>query len=80
MVTANPEVQDILNRVRSWSIDDRRRLVEEILKSLRSQPVASPAKKTLQDLRGLLRVEGVEPPDDAECRQILEEELIKKHL
>lgn len=38
-----------------------------------------PRKGSLRDLLGILKT-GAPPPDDAECRSILEDELIRKHL
>jgi hypothetical protein len=36
-------------------------------------------KESLKDLKGILKTDAP-PPTDDECRAILEEELVKKHI
>lgn len=70
------EVQEIVDRVRSWPADARIGLAEEILATVperrRTRPTGS-----LRNLLGLLRGAG-SAPNDAECRRILEDELLRR--
>ena len=46
----------------------------------RDSPLGQPPRKgSLKGLLGILKTDAL-PPTDEECRAILEEELIKKHL
>jgi hypothetical protein len=50
------------------------------LETIETQPVSPSTRKgTLKDLLGILKTDG-SPPNDDECRAILEDELVKKHL
>src|SRR5947207_266974 len=70
------EVQGLLKR-------DRPPLDDEIVKPLETietHPVSRPPRKgSLKELLGILKMDAP-PPNDEECRAILEEELIKKHI
>jgi hypothetical protein len=51
-----------------------------ILETLEVPAVAQPARTmSLKDLVGMLKTD-CPPPTDEECRTIVEDELIKKHL
>ena len=51
-----------------------------ILETIETHPVSPPPRTgSLKDLLGILKTDAP-PPNDEECRAILEEELIKKHL
>lgn len=71
------KARQIVDQVRDWPDEARRELAQEILSTL---PTSSePRRGSLKDLLGLIKTAGP-PPTDAECRAILEEELIRKHL
>jgi hypothetical protein len=51
----------------------------KLLETTETHPVNPPPRKgSLKDLLGILKTDAP-PPNDEECRAILEEELIKKH-
>ena len=52
----------------------------KLLETAETHPVSPPPRKgSLKDLLGILKTDAL-PPNDEECRTILEEELTKKHL
>jgi hypothetical protein len=70
------EVQGLLKTDRPPADDESVKLLETI----ETHPVGQPPRKgSLKDLLGILKTDAP-PPTDEECRVILEEELIKKHL
>ena len=70
------EVQDLLKTNRP-SPDDE---TVQVLESIETHPVGQPPRKgSLKGLLGILKTDAPTPTDE-ECRAILEEELIKKHL
>lgn len=81
MSTADAEaLSDVLNRVKDWPPGRRITLARRILETVETQPPAAPTVRgSLRDLLGILKT-GAPPPTDDECRAILEDELIKKHL
>lgn len=73
-------LEEIIKELTSRPSAERLRLARMILETIETQPVtAPPGKGTLKDLLGLLKTDAA-PPTDEECRAILEEELIEKHL
>lgn len=72
------DVRDIVDQVRSWPESVRIGLAKEILSTIQVTG-GTPRKKSLKDLLGLMRVRGA-PPGDRECQQILEGELLRKHM
>jgi hypothetical protein len=79
-VAETNEVVEILDRVKSWSPALRIVLARRILETVETHPASAPPRKgSLKDLLGILKTDAP-PPTDDECRAILEEELIKKHL
>jgi hypothetical protein len=70
------EIDEVFDRVEAWPEEARRDLLEMILGTLNGAP--KPQAKLRKRL-GLLKTDGP-PPTDEECRQILEEELMRKHL
>lgn len=82
------ELTDVLDRVKTWPAPQRLTLARRILETLETPDAGAvgtgrppegatrgwPADKVI----GLLRTDR-EPPDDAECRRILEEERWKKY-
>ena len=74
------KVEGILDELRKWPSSERIRLARLILETIETQPVSPMAPKgSLKDLLGLLKTDSP-PPNDDECRSILEKELMKKHL
>jgi hypothetical protein len=70
------EVQGLLKTDRPPPDDEAVQLSETV----EPHPVSPPPRKgSLKDLLGILKTDAP-PPNDEECRAILEEELIKKHL
>jgi hypothetical protein len=79
-VTATERIEGVLDQLREWPSAERLRLARMILETIETQPVSAPPDTgSLKDLLGILKTAGA-PPSDEECRAILEEELIKKHL
>ena len=82
MDVADPDPMGvILDQIKAWPVPSRITLARRILESVEQAPAAEqpPGKTSLRDLVGMLKTEGP-PPTDEECRAILEDELIKKHL
>jgi hypothetical protein len=74
------KVEGILEELRNWPSSERLRLARLILETIESKPVSPPVRKgSLKDLLGILKTDAP-PPNDDECRAILEDELVKKHL
>ena len=82
------EVIDVLERVKTWSPPQRITLARRILETLETPaggaasggpPINAPTRGwPVENALGLLRTDR-EPPDDAECRRIVEEERWKKY-
>jgi hypothetical protein len=70
------EVAEVFDRVEAWPEDARRDLLEMILGTLNGVPKL---QEKLRKRVGIIKTDGP-PPTDEECRQILEEELMRKHL
>jgi hypothetical protein len=59
---------------------ERLRLARMMLETLETQREGNPPRQgLLKDLMGVLKTDAPSPTDE-ECRAILEDELIKKHL
>jgi hypothetical protein len=88
--TQNEEMTEIFNRVKAWSPTQRITLARRILETLEasatataeagSQPkIEEPTRGwPVERVLGLLKTDR-EPPDDEECRRIIEEERWKKY-
>lgn len=73
-------IEGILDQLKTWPTAKRLRLARMILETLEVPTVAEPPRtKSLKEIVGLLKTDAPAPTDE-ECRAILEEELIKKHL
>jgi hypothetical protein len=82
------EMVDVLDRVKTWSAPQRLTLVRRILETLEAsaagptngdRPPEGPTRGwPVEKALGLLKTDR-EPPDDAECRRIVEEERWKKY-
>jgi hypothetical protein len=78
MITAkNEELRSILSQVEKWPVRDRIVLARLILESLETQPRATPGYTAEEVIAQLQMPQPA--PSDAECRQILEDELVRKH-
>jgi hypothetical protein len=79
-VVKTESISEVWERVKTWTPSRRTTLARRILESL-DTPETEPApnRQSLKDLLGLLKTDAP-PPTDEECRRILEEELMKKHL
>jgi hypothetical protein len=74
------EFDSILGELKSWHSSERVRLARMILETVEASPASeSPRQGSLKDLLGILKTNAPSPTDE-ECRAIVEEELIKKHL
>jgi hypothetical protein len=73
------EIAEVFHRVSAWPEESRRLLVAMIEGRLTGewQPLRSEGRSS--SLHGLFKTEAP-PPTDEECRQILEEELLRKHV
>ena len=83
MVASNVEFEEILRRVSTWPTDARMHLARQIIQTAEvppTEPVTESKTRgySSQEVRGMLAT-GNPPPDDAECRRILEDELIRKY-
>jgi len=77
MSTASSDsINAVFEQVRGWPEDQQVLLASRILESLRRDD-ATPRKKTLGDLLGLLATDEP-PPTDEEVDQWLEEERLRK--
>jgi len=78
-VVEKDPVNEVLDRVNTWSPAQRVTLARRILESLEARPISElPRTRSLRNLVGLLKTDAP-PPSDEECRQNLEEELTKKY-
>jgi hypothetical protein len=79
-VSESPNIEGLLDRLKTWPPSDRLRLARMILETLEAgAPGRSQRPRSLEDILGLLKTDAP-PPTDQECQALLEEELIKKHL
>ncbi len=82
------EMAEILDRLKNWPIDAKIRLARRILETLEATaagalcgtlPIREPTRGLpVEAVIGLLKTDR-EPPDDEECRRIVEEERWKKY-
>jgi hypothetical protein len=79
-VMASGKIEGVLDQLKDWPSTERLRLARMILETIETQTVSEPPRTgSLKDLFGILKTDAPAPTDE-ECRAILEEELIKKHL
>jgi hypothetical protein len=76
--TEPDDVVEVLTRVSAWPTEKRLSLAQMLLQTLRRDFTATPRQKSLRDLLGLLKTEGL-PPSDAACADILEEERLRRY-
>jgi len=78
-VVERDPMSEVLDRVNTWSPAQGITLAWRILESLEARPISElPTTRSLKDLVGLLKTDAP-PPTDEECRNILEEELMRKY-
>jgi hypothetical protein len=81
MVATNPQLEDVLQRVKTWPAEARLALAKKILETLEaeSRPSSMPGRGVPVDhVLGLWSTTSP-PPTDEECDRILAEELQRKH-
>jgi hypothetical protein len=81
MNAADPhQMAMILDQIKAWPVPSRITLARRILESVEETPAVGPPirRPSLRDLVGLMKSDR-EPPDDEECRRIIEEERWKKY-
>ena len=71
------DVTEILGNTRGWAPAKRLALAQDLLRTVEMELAPKP-KKSLKDLVGLLKTDEP-PPNDEECKRILEEERTKKY-
>lgn len=80
--SSSPRIGELVDEVRSWSLDDRMTLVRRVLDSIDTEsenvdvgtaPMTLPVEKVF----GIL-AKGTPPPTDEECDRLLQEERMKK--
>jgi hypothetical protein len=75
---ANEEMRVVLSQVSSWPVSDRIMLARKILETVETAPPRATRGYSAEEVISLLAMP--QPaPDDAECRRILAEELVRKH-
>jgi hypothetical protein len=78
IVVAQAEMTSVLRQVASWPEQDRVVLARTILATVESATPDTPRGYSADEVIALLKLP--QPaPSDIECRQILEEELLRKH-
>ena len=80
MVAPNVEMGEVLRRVAAWPVAIQLSFARRVLETLEQGPDVERITRgaPVEDVLGLLATGGA-VPDDAECRRILEEELLKKY-
>ena len=73
------ELDSMLEQVRHWEPHRRIALARRVLETLEPPHVSTPLRRIpLEQVFGLLKTEAP-PPSDDECRQIIEEERLRKY-
>ena len=78
VVIARTEFSDILSQVANWPAEDRVVLARKILETVGEIPRRRSSGRSAEEIIRLLNIPEP-PPNDAECQQILEEELLRKY-
>jgi hypothetical protein len=78
MIEREDSYTSVLHTVRTWPARQRRRLVQELLKTLEAEAEPFRAEDTLRVARGLLAT-GKPAPTDEEVAQWLEEHRLEKY-
>lgn len=73
------QIFEVMERVREWDAAVRIDLARQILETVVPPQIPKPPKKrTLEEIHGLLKIDGPAPTDE-ECKKIIEEERLKKY-
>lgn len=73
------EMLEVLQRVKTWKPEVRIDLARQILETLVSPQIPPPTRTmSLEEIFGILKTDGP-PPTDEECKEIIEEERMKKY-
>lgn len=73
------EMFEVWNRVRTWEPEMRMDLARRILETMvSSKDLPPPQTMPLNEVIGIAKTDAP-PPNDEECKKILEEERIKKY-
>lgn len=73
------DIQQVLQRVRTWPAPDRLALIQTLVASLRTElTAAEPRKESLLDLRGIAAGQGP-PPDDETVKRWIDEHRMEKY-
>ena len=75
---ANEEMRGVLSQVSNWPTSDRIVLARKILETVETAPPRATRGYSAEEVISLLAMPPP-APDDAECQQILAEELLRKH-
>lgn len=70
---------EVLNRVRTWEPEMRIDLARRILETVVPEQILPPPQTmTLEEIQAIMKTDK-RPPTDEECKNILEEERLKKY-
>ena len=73
------EMFEVLNRVRTWEPEVRIDLARRILETVVPEQILPPPQTmTLEEIQAIMKTDK-RPPTDEECKNILEEERLKKY-
>ena len=73
------EMFEVLNRVRTWEPEMRIDLTRRILETVVPEQILPPPQTmTLEEIQAIMKTDK-HPPTDEECKNILEEERLKKY-
>ena len=81
MVASNPEVESVLQRVKSWTAESRIALARRVLESVEVEALKGTVGlrgKSAEQVLGMWSP-GTSAPTDEECDQFLADELRRKH-
>jgi len=78
IMTAATGLANILKQVEDWPVEDQIILAQQLMHRARSRSLRSNRGRSAEEVIELLNIQ--QPaPDDAECEQIVEEELMRKY-
>jgi hypothetical protein len=80
MVALNSEMEAVVEQVKSWPPETRIALARRVLETLEPRGAPSRTERGYSAEEVIARLKMPQPaPSDAECQQILEEELARKY-
>ena len=77
-MSGRSQIDTVLKQVRSWPVEDRLALTQELLREIHASPLAPPPRNTLSRALGILRGNGPIPSDE-DVKRIIEEERLAKY-